>query len=79
MAKPAIGTAAITFSKLPQNSRRDQAEAITSRLQSGTGIPGPKLRRQLYHAGRRFSKITVLLMADTAIARQTIGLHRQFA
>jgi hypothetical protein len=57
MAKPAIGTDAITFSKLPQNSRRDQAEAITSRLQSGTGIPGPKLRSQLYHAEHFFKRM----------------------
>jgi hypothetical protein len=41
MAKLAIGTDAITFSKLPQNSRRDQAETITNRLQSGQGCPVP--------------------------------------
>jgi hypothetical protein len=56
MAKLAIGTDAITFSKLPQNSRRDQAETITSRLQSGDREAGPKLRWQLYHAERRFKK-----------------------
>ena len=50
MAKLAIGTSAITFSKSPQNSRRDQVEPITSRLQSGTGLPRPKLRWPLYHA-----------------------------